>query len=76
LTLTAESFDWLNLSGPAAREMAMVRGELEKLGRPVNQMNFLIAGHARSLGSTLVAANTRHFDNLGGLRVENSISSR
>jgi len=56
--------------------MAMVRGELEKLGRPVNQMDYLIAGHARSLGSTLVAANTRHFDNLGGLRVENSISSR
>jgi len=39
-------------------------------------MDYLIAGYARSLGSTLVTANIRHFDNVGGLRVENSISSR
>ena len=60
----------------AAREGAMVRGELEKLGRPANQMDYLIAGHARSLGSTLVTGNTRHFENVGGLRVENWISTR
>ena len=30
----------------AAREGAMVRGELEKLGRPANQMDYLIAGRA------------------------------
>jgi tRNA(fMet)-specific endonuclease VapC len=60
----------------AAREGAMVRGELEKLGRPANQMDYLIAGHARTLGSTLVTGNTRHFENVGGLRVENWISTR
>ena len=60
----------------AAREGAMVRGELEKLGRPANQMDYLIAGHARSLGSTLVTGNTRHFENVGGLKVENWISTR
>jgi tRNA(fMet)-specific endonuclease VapC len=60
----------------AAREGAMVRGELERLGRPASQMDYLIAGHARSLGSTLVTGNTRHFENVGGLRVENWISPR
>jgi tRNA(fMet)-specific endonuclease VapC len=60
----------------AAQEGAMVRGELERQGRPASQMDYLIAGHARSLGSTLVTGNTRHFENVGGLRVENWISSR
>ena len=61
---------------PATVEAAMVRAELERLGRPSGQMDYLIAGHARSLGATLVTGNTRHFELVGGIRVENWISSR
>ena len=60
----------------AAVEAAMVRAELERLGRPSGQMDYLIAGHARSLGLTLVTGNTRHFEPVGGIRVENWISPR
>lgn len=54
----------------------MVRAELERLGRPSGQMDYLIAGHARSLGLTLITGNTRHFELVGGIRVENWIPSR
>ena len=60
----------------AAVEAAMVRAELERLGRPSGQMDYLIAGHARSLGLTLVTGNTRHFEPVGGIRVENWIPPR
>ena len=60
----------------AAVETAMVRAELERLGRPSGQMDYLIAGHARSLGLTLVTGNTRHFEPVGGIRVENWIPPR
>ena len=60
----------------AAAEAAMVRAELERLGRPSGQMDYLIAGHARSLGLTLVTGNTRHFEPVGGIRVENWIPPR
>jgi tRNA(fMet)-specific endonuclease VapC len=60
----------------AAVEAAMVRAELERLGRPSGQMDYLIAGHARSLGLTFVTGNTRHFEPVGGIRVENWIPPR
>jgi tRNA(fMet)-specific endonuclease VapC len=55
----------------AAREAACVRAELEKLGKPSGAIDPLIAGHARYLGATLVTSNTKHFENVPGLRLEN-----
>lgn len=66
----------VSFGSQAAAEAAMVRAELEKLGRPSGQMDYLIAGHARSLGATLVTGNTRHFELVGGIRLENWIPSR
>jgi tRNA(fMet)-specific endonuclease VapC len=57
--------------GDAARQAAIVRAELERVGRPSGQVDYFIAGHARSLGATLVTGNTRHFEAIGGLRLEN-----
>jgi tRNA(fMet)-specific endonuclease VapC len=66
----------VSFGSKAALEAAMVRAELERLGRPSGQMDYLIAGHARSLGSTLVTGNTRHFELVSGVRMENWIPSR
>lgn len=55
----------------AAKEAAIVRWELEKHGKPSGAIDQLIAGHARSLGAVLVTANTKHFEHIAGLRVEN-----
>ena len=66
----------VSFGSQAAAEAAMVRAELERLGRPSGQMDYLIAGHARSLGLTLVTGNTRHFEPVGGIRVENWIPPR
>lgn len=54
----------------AAREAARVRHELAAVGKPAGAVDTLIAGHARSLGLTLVTGNTRHFDEVSGLALE------
>ena len=55
----------------AAREAAIVRAELEQLGTPSGVIDQLIAGQARYLGATLVTSNTKHFEKVPGLRLEN-----
>lgn len=54
----------------AAREAAGVRHELAAVGRPAGAVDTLIAGHARSLQLTLVTGNTREFDAVSGLALE------
>lgn len=53
-----------------AREAAAIRALLEKRGRTIGPYDLLIAGHARSLGMTLVTHNTDEFKRVGGLRIE------
>jgi len=43
----------------------------EKIGA----YDFMIAAHARSLGLTLVTNNTKEFERVDGLRVENWVKS-
>jgi len=49
---------------------AQVTAGLRKKGRPIGQMDTLIAGHALSRELTLVTHNTRHFREVDGLAVE------
>lgn len=56
--------------GDAAIHAAQIRLEKERRGRPAGAVDQLIAGHARSLGWTLVTGNLRHFDDISGLVVE------
>ncbi len=44
--------------------------KLRQLGRPIGAMDTLIAAHALAEGLVLVTHNTRHFDGVEGLRVE------
>ena len=52
---------------------AALRAELERSGLPIGALDTQIAAHALALGCTLVTSNTREFERVGGLRLENWI---
>jgi tRNA(fMet)-specific endonuclease VapC len=59
--------DWTNeVTGHYAR----IRTELERSGKPIGNMDLLIASHAVSQGMTLVTNNLKHFSSVPGLKVE------
>lgn len=53
-----------------AREAGRVRAELAKTGKPVGPYDVLIAGQALSRNLILVTNNTREFQRIDGLRIE------
>ncbi len=59
--------DWTN---EVTRYYARIRAELELSGKPIGNMDLLIASHAVSQGVTLVTNNIKHFSSVPGLRVE------
>ncbi|MCM1283613.1 MAG: type II toxin-antitoxin system VapC family toxin [Muribaculaceae bacterium] len=61
----------LDFDGQAAEEYGRIKAELEKKGTPIGPMDTLIAGHAKSRGLILVTNNTREFNRVAGLTVEN-----
>ncbi|NBT47997.1 MAG: type II toxin-antitoxin system VapC family toxin [Actinobacteria bacterium] len=62
----AEHFD-----KAAALEAGYLFEHLAKLGRSIGVMDTLIAAHAKSVGATLVTANTKHFARIPGLEIVN-----
>jgi tRNA(fMet)-specific endonuclease VapC len=55
----------------AAFSYGQIRAELESQGTPIGSLDTLIAGHAVSLGVTLVTNNEREFRKVPNLAVEN-----
>ena len=55
----------------AAEVSGSLRAWLASQGTPIGPYDTLIAAHAHALGVTLVSNNTREFDRVPGLRVEN-----
>ena len=55
----------------AAQFYGVVRTSLETRGTPIGSLDTLIAGHALSLGITLVTNNTKEFRRVPGLTLEN-----
>ena len=53
----------------AALHYADIRATLEARGTVIGPLDLLIAAQARSLGATLVTANTREFKRVKGLKV-------
>jgi tRNA(fMet)-specific endonuclease VapC len=64
-------FEILPYDDRAAQEYGIVRSYLEKQGTPIGSMDMLIAAHALSLNSTLVADNETHFRRIPTLKIEN-----
>jgi tRNA(fMet)-specific endonuclease VapC len=54
----------------AAAHAANVRAMLERQGAAIGGYDLLIAGHARSLGLTVVTGNLREFSRVDGLLAE------
>ena len=66
----ALAFPVLDLDLDDAREAGRLRAELAAVGLPIGGYDLLIAGQARARGLIVVTANTREFERVAGLRVE------
>lgn len=55
----------------AAAHYAELRADLELRGTPIGGMDLLIAAHALAEDAILVTNNTREFERVRGLRLEN-----
>ena len=61
----------LPLELPVDQYYAEIRHSLAKRGMPIGPNDLLIAAHAMAAGLTLVTANTREFDRIQSLQIEN-----
>lgn len=57
----------------AATHTGQIRSELARTGTPIGPYDQMIAGHARARGLIVVINNTREFERVPGVRVENWI---
>ncbi len=55
----------------AAIEYGVIRADLTRKGTLIGANDLLIAAHAKALGLTLVTNNTREFERVEGLKLEN-----
>lgn len=65
LPLEVVSFDY-----EATTSYGQIRATLQKQGKPIGPLDTLIAAHALSLGTILVTNNTREFERVSGLQIE------
>ncbi|MBD5451712.1 MAG: type II toxin-antitoxin system VapC family toxin [Lachnospiraceae bacterium] len=70
LSLFLSPITILDFDGQAADEYGRIRAALEKKGTPIGPMDMLIASHAKAEGLILVTNNTREFNRVEGLVVE------
>ena len=61
----------LQLPAEAAQHYGNTRAQLEAAGTPIGGNDLWIAAHALSQNITLVTNNTREFERVAGLKVEN-----
>ena len=61
----------VNFDDNAALEYGKVRAYIKSIGKPIGPLDMLIAGHALSLGETLVTNNVKEFIRVPNLKIEN-----
>jgi tRNA(fMet)-specific endonuclease VapC len=61
----------LPFDNAAGEKFGAIAAALATAGEPIGQMDTLIAGHALSVGATLVTNNQKHFSKVRGLKIEN-----
>ncbi|MEP1894777.1 MAG: tRNA(fMet)-specific endonuclease VapC [Alloalcanivorax venustensis] len=66
----AARLEVLDYDPQAAMHTGQLRAELARTGQPIGPYDQMIAGHARSQGLILVTNNTREFQRVPGLRIE------
>ena len=67
----AARMEVLQFEAGAAAHTGHIRAALARAGTPIGPYDQMIAGHARSLGLTLVSNNLREFERVPGLLIEN-----
>lgn len=75
LTLLLADIEILPFDTGAAEGYGEIRAELERKGTPIGPLDMMIAGHAKSLGYTVVTNNIKEFERIDGLRLENWVDS-
>lgn len=65
------SFEVKGVSDEFAAVFANLRLHLERAGRQIGPIDTLIAAHGLALDATVVTDNTRHFQHVPDLRIEN-----
>ena len=71
LSLLLSNIEILSFDMAAADEYGKIRADLEKRGEPIGPLDMMIAGHARSVGCTLVTNNIKEFSRISELNIEN-----
>jgi len=59
------------LTDAALRCFGELKTQLRKIGRPIADFDLMIASVALTEGKILVTNNTRHYDRITGLKIEN-----
>lgn len=61
----------LPLNDTALRRFGELKAELRRIGQPIADFDLLIASVALAAGYILVSNNTRHYERITGLQLEN-----
>ena len=70
ITMFLSPISILDFDVYAAEEYGRIRADLERKGTPIGPMDMLIAAHAKSEDLILVTNNTREFERVNDLTVE------
>jgi tRNA(fMet)-specific endonuclease VapC len=71
LDLYLRHVEVLDYPGEAALHYGQIRADLKQRGTMIRANDLFIAAHARCLGLTLVTNNTREFERVQSLHIEN-----
>lgn len=71
LALLLANIEIMSFDSLAAESYGKVRADLEKAGTPIGPLDMMIAGHAKSKGYIVVTNNTKEFERVKGLKIEN-----
>ena len=71
LFMLLANIEILNFDVEAADCYGKIRAGLEKKGTPIGSLDMMIAGHAMSMGYTVVTNNVKEFSRVPDLKIEN-----
>ena len=71
LSLMLANIEILDFDVEAANCYGKVRADLEKKGTTIGPLDMMIAGHAQSLGYTVVTNNMKEFSRVSNLKIDN-----
>ena len=71
LSMLFANIEILNFDIYAADCYGKIRAGLEKKGAPIGPLDMMIAGHAMSMGYTVVTNNMKEFSRVPDLKIEN-----